>query len=145
MLLKWGESVKEKPENLDKLSLSIVSDTTKLLAPFYFNQEYGWYTDITSGLMNMLVGVDGVHETLKNKTGLVFEKEEGDVSWIYHPPVDAFQYMYSILPHELDAAGQKYQDLDMIRESLNSTFWMNMATCHQIRMHVSCHCKCFVQ
>ena len=107
------------------------------MAPFYFNQEYWWYTDIASGLMNMLVGVDGVLKALKNKTGLALEKEEGDVSWIYHPPVDALQYMYSILPHELDAAGQKYQDLDMIRKSLNSTFWMNMATCHQIRMHVS--------
>ena len=88
--------------------------------------------------MKMLVGVDGVYSSLKNRTGLVIERDDGWlVRSMYQPPVDKMQYMYSILPYDLDVAGQKYEDIDSIRKSLNTTFWMNLANCHQIRIKAS--------
>lgn len=138
-LEKWGKSVLSNTENIDKLSLPVVSNTVELMAPFYFNYEgWWWYGDIQSELMKMLVGFGGVYGTLKRKTGLVIEKDDGwFVSIVYQPPVDTTQWMYSVLPHDLDAAGQKYKDMDNMVKSLNATFWMSLGKCHQIRIQAS--------
>ena len=66
-LEKWGKSVLSNTENIDKLSLPVVSNTVELMAPFYFNYEgWRWYGDIQSELMKMLVGFGGVCETARS-------------------------------------------------------------------------------
>ena len=142
-VFKWGESVLANEENLDKLSIPVISNTRKLMAPFYFawhgklmapfNLE--WHEKVRSELNKMMVGVEGGFDTLKNLTGLVIDRI--DCCWLYKPPVDTTQYMESVLPHHLDDLGNKYKDIHDVVRSLNSSFWMSLAKCHQNRIQVS--------
>ena len=134
-VFKWGKSVLANEENLDKLSIPVMSNTRRLMAPFYFN-HFLWYDKLWSELNKMMVGVNGMHDTFKNLTGLVIDRI--DCCWLYKPPVDTTQYMESVLPHhlELDALGNKYKDINNVVRGLNSSFWMSLAKCHQNRIQV---------
>ena len=130
-VFEWGKSVLANEENLDKLSIPVMSNTRRLMAPFFFN-HFWWYEKLWSELNKMMVGVNGMHDTFKNLTGLVIDS----VDYVYAPPVDTAQYMEGVLPHHLDALGNKYKDIHNVVRGLNSSFWTSLAKCHQNRIQV---------
>ena len=132
-VFEWGKAVLANEENLDKLSIPVMSNTRRLMAPFFFN-HFWWYEKLWSELNKMMVGVNGMHDTFINLTGLVMDRI--DCCWLYKPPVDTTQYMESVLPQYLDALGNKYEDIHNVVRGLNSSFWMSLAKCHQNRIQV---------
>ena len=131
-LEEWAKAAHANPDIMDKLTSRMVSTTKRLVAPFYFNYENpdDLMHEMKSGFARMLVGVDGVYNTFKDKIGLVVEQYD------WEELVDKIQYMDSVLTQDLDAAGQKYIDLDNALDSLTTTFWTGLASCLTIQVNV---------
>ena len=134
-LEEWAEAAHANPNIVDKPTFRMVSYTKWLVAPFYFNYENPNYLihEVKSGFAKMLAGVDGVYNAWKGKIGLVVDKFNWDSP---NELVEYLQFMHSVLTEDLDAAGQKYNDLENALDSLTTTFWTSLGACLQTQLKV---------